>query len=224
VAIVIGVIIVVLVVMPIWGLVTEIRDNPQTLTKALEKRLQPMQLEKKAVELGVHLLPVVVEEGRALLESSEIEPVVREEINTFVENIRPALVTQAHRIGPKVGEAARAEGIKLEEELRSLFEQKLAADLQVIVEKQRTRIVAETGLSEQQMDDVLKTLREAAEKAAEDYALKIIDTEHVMAINDMLAELPPLERKMSEQELTDDLIEVLLALMKANLPTYEFDN
>ncbi len=205
-----------------WSLAKQVRESPQ-IREAFVEYVDRLRIGDKTTEVAQGIAPVYLEEIRGVLEETGFQEAATDELTRFVEDARPIVAQEMERIRPEVVASIEAQADKtyrrLETDLRARIEQKL----EDIVRGQLETLEEDADISEERFAEILEGLATANREALQNVVGKRWNrnNERLHRIHDLIAQLPPAP-DLSQQELQDEIVLCLVALLKGHLPEYEF--
>ena len=190
------------------------------LTQRGQQLYDRLQMKTTLPRLGQEVVPVYLEESKKMLEDLNVAEEVSKELQAILQDLQPVLTEQLDRARPRVEGLMKGEMAKAALELEKLVDKKVNEHLAAILAKQETAIQQETGLTETKVQQLVQDLQEAAQDAAQKLIMKRVERnmDHINKINEVLAEVPELPRKMTQDEMVEQLGLALLARVKFELP------
>jgi hypothetical protein len=193
------------------------------LQDRLQMEVNQMNLQSKLRTVAQEAAPAYLEEAQKVLRDMNLEEVAGEQFQLMVEELRPVLEAELQGARPRLAEMVVQERDLLMNDLQEMIERTVGGRLTEMVGQQSQRLVAETGVDDQTLTNVVGTLRDASLNAFRDMVEERAgDLEEEMNLaNEALVQIPPLPEGQRE-EVPLQLRNVLLNLLKLELPEYEF--
>jgi hypothetical protein len=198
-------------------------QNPEQLETAVKEQVKLMQLNRAARTIADRAGPDYWAEIEKLYAEMRLKDVVVEQLRLAYEGLRPVVGAHLARVRPEIVQALQAEGRQTLDELEGELQAVLQERLEQMVKEQVAAVREGTDVTEEQVEMILASMIEANEQALMNaieprWQEGEQELEQVAALAEALPELPPLP----ESALLDELGRVILALLRYELPEYEF--
>jgi len=222
VGVIVGLCIVGIYVLLFMGIVSGLRKSPD-FGAELKKRWDVMQLDKGLETIMQEVGPVALKEGLRVLQESDFRTAAVEELSKMYADLRPAVESEVARVSPRVSKAIEAQARQFQKDIQAKADKMLTDRLAAMIVKQEDRLGKEAGLTKEQAETIVKNMNLAAHKAVENIVARRLQSSRneIDSIITMLDKIPPLPEKMGQQQIVDETVKVLLALLKEGLPEYE---
>jgi len=211
----VGVTIVVIFVLLYWSLVRSIVQNPDQLRAAINTKIVPLQLGDKFRKVAVDSMPILQENLLKLWKDFGDDPKAKKMVAAmWEEDILPTMRSKVKNdVMPALRRALDDQREKFTEQLQEKLSAKVKDRIGAMAQKSQDTIQEGTDLTEAQLDEILKTLREAGESAAEKAVTSRLDTlqDEIEKLRDHREAL--LKRGSKEDREDADLVQVLLRLV-----------
>lgn len=224
-AVIVGLLIVLFFLNLLRGLVVDIQENPEGLQAALTQQLETLGLERKAEQVLRAAAPAYWEETQKALDELDLPQVASEQLQELVEELRPVLEQEIERVRPTLEVVLDAQAKETAAELQDLLQQKLGDRFADMIGAQQDRLGEQTGLTEDDLRQLVETLRDASGEAL----LTVLERRagdlevEIGKMDDLLAQIPGLPER-EQDAVAEDLFWVLIGLLRENLPVYVFED
>jgi len=200
-------------VMPV--LVSNLRE------KAAELELTPV-LAKEFGALMTDVGPVYMAGARETLEELGLMDEFTKAMKEHAEELSGAYRKELHRIAPEVMDALKQQQDELAQELSTWLEQRLRTELEASLRENQEYIQQQTDLEPEAVKEKLAGIVVAADEAIKGMVRARTDRFQgdLNEINKLLAQVP-LASEKDPDRLVDEMVRVLIQLLKEKIPAYE---
>jgi len=203
--------------------VAESKELPRTVLQRVEQ-LRLQDILTKVVEEAA---PVYLTEARELLKDMELPKVAQAELRLMLKDVEPVVRAELERVSPELQQMLLAQKDRTLKELQRRVERKLGDRLTTIVGRQQQRLETDLGLDEQKLATIVTNLQDACLGALGKVVERRVGNveEEMQRILKIVAEIPPLPQAAlaSRESVLNEMVRVLVALLKHNLPDYKVD-
>ncbi len=222
--VVVGFCIVAFIVLSLFGLFKDISKHPEELRAAAVERIKLLQFDRKAKLVADELMPVAGKEVLALVKELDLPSVLMQEAKLMLKDLEPVARRELERATPRLQELLETERGKLQGEMQTMLEGKLAEHFSESIGQNEQRL-ARLNLTEEKVAQIIESLKMASADALKDVLKPRVGDvgAQLEKISELLEWLPPLPEKLSEQDLLEQLRDVLLTLVKHRLPEFEVE-
>jgi hypothetical protein len=187
----------------------------------LQKQFEALRVQESLLKVLEEAGPAYWEETRELLTEMNLQEMLRPEMESAYEEIRPILLREAARVRPRLFTALEAEGQATLDQVETEMQQLLEDRLGRLIRRQESTIKQQVDLTPQQVEELLVNMVDANQQALLNVVAKRwqdsqSDFDRIRTLTTQFPELPP----MSEEELLKQTALVLVALMRYQLPEY----
>jgi len=201
----------------------EVISNTDKLQKAFMVHINSMQLDKKALQALKEAAPAYGDEARKLIADLKVPEKVSEQAQLMIKDLEPTFRAELERIRPRVLDMLNAQRDKTLKDLQTLLEKKVVDRVANLIGQQGEHLGTKLQITEQSVEKLLTSLRDASADAFTSMVQKRaseLSTELERCIK-VVAEIPPLP-EAEQQVVIEDLMSVLAAYLKEELPPYTF--
>jgi hypothetical protein len=240
----VGFCIVLFIVISIVNMGKDLVNRPQDLQKAFRQQIDALQLDRKATEVLDAAAPAYINEATQLVKDLQLPeklfaeakimvvdltPVLQQELNrlrprltAMVNDIEPVLRDQLDRIRPRVIAMLTAQQRRTVADLTKILQERVDNRFREIIARQGQRLQQGTDLNEEQLALYIENLRNAATDALTDMLQARAGNLEQELTNyvGLVAQIKPMKEPAEQTQLVGELISVLVALLKYNLPDY----
>ena len=221
----VGLCVVALYVLAFLNLGKRVAESKE-LPRIVLQRVEQLRLQDILVEVAEEAAPVYLEEARELLKDMELPKVAQEELRLMLKDVEPVVRAELERVAPELRHMLMAQKDRTLKELQRRVERKLGDRLTTIVGRQEQRLDT-LGLDEQKLAMIVTNLQDAALGALRKVVERRMGNveEEMQRILKIVAEIPPLPQAAlaTRESVANEMVLVLLALLKENLPEYDVD-
>ena len=221
----VGLCVVALYVLAFLNLGKRVAESKE-LPRIVLQRVEQLRLQDILVEVAEEAAPVYLAEARELLEDMELPKVAQEELRLMLKDVEPVVRAELERVAPELRHMLMAQKDRTLKELQRRVERKLGDRLTTIVGRQEQRLDT-LGLDEQKLAMIVTNLQDAALGALRKVVERRMGNveEEMQRILKIVAEIPPLPQAAlaTRESVANEMVLVLLALLKENLPEYDVD-
>ncbi len=221
--VVVGLVIVLGYLWLFYRVAKEIEKSPE-VRQAFVEYFERLELGKKAAEVAEGIAPTYLEEVRNVMEETGLQEAALQELQTFGEEARPIIREQMERVRPRLVKSIEAQADRTYRELETELRGQLEQRLRQMIRRQTETLQEDTELSEQQLSNLLDGLVAANRQALQNVIGRRWERNNarLQRIQDLILQFPPVPPNVPQEELQDQLGKCLLALLKENLPEYDF--
>jgi hypothetical protein len=198
--------------------------EPQRLGQMLQERLDRIQLDEGLQKVIKVAGPEYVAGARELLEGLDLPDIASRELQTMLKDLEPVLLAQIQRVRPRLEKMIETQKDKTLQDLEELLRASLGTRLADAVGRHEADLGEGTGLDAEGLAQLVMGLRDAStDGLAQVIMARRGNLEDEMKkMGALLSDIPPLPPQ-SQEAVLEDLGRVLVALLKENLPGYEFE-
>ncbi|MHC4591851.1 MAG: hypothetical protein ACYS8L_04040 [Planctomycetota bacterium] len=198
--------------------------EPQRLGQMLQERFDRIQLDEGLQTVIEVAGPEYLAGARELLEGLDLPDIASRELQTMLRDLEPVLLEQLQRVRPRLERMIEIQKDKTLQDLEGLLRASLGERLADAVGRHEADLGEGTGLDEEGLAQLVIGLQTAsADGLAQVIMARRGDLENEMKkMGALLSDIPPLPPQ-SQEAVLEDLGRVLVALLKENLPGYEFE-
>lgn len=222
----VGLCVVALYVLAFLNLAKSVAESEE-LPRIVQQRVQQLQLQDILIKVAEEAAPVYLAEARELLKDMELPKVAEEELRLMLRDVEPVVRAELERVAPELQQMVLAQKDRTLKELQRRLERKLGDRLTTIVGRQQQRLETDLGLNEQSLATLVTNLQDACLSALRKVVERRVGNveEEMQRILKIVAEIPPLPyaAQASRESVVHEMVRVLVALLKHNLPDYEVD-
>ena len=195
--------------------------QPDKFLPIIRERVEMLQLEHTLTKVAREAAPVYVAEGRKLLEDMDLPEVLKREFELARADIEPVARKELERVAPQLEKMLTTQKEKTLTEMQSRLEKKLGDRLSSTVRRQETRLKV-GGLNQESLALLVTNLQDACLNALRTVVEKRMGNVRgeMDKIVKEVAQLPPLPAS-SREAVLHEMVLVLVALLRENLPAYE---
>ncbi len=222
--VVVGLVIVLLYLWAYWSLALSLAQSEDLKTQ-FEQQFEQLQIGQNLQMVFKETGPTFREELLKLIEEMGLQETISNELNAFAEDVQPIAREQFNRVAPQLTGALQMAAQDVLAELRTELRELLEDRLTGMIREHETMIAEQAQLSEDDLRLVVSKIIEANHLALFNVLEKRWgegkqDFEEILAL---IEQFPPLPDDKTEEQIVDQSVKVLLALMKEQLPTYKFE-
>lgn len=198
--------------------------NPDLWRPLIENRatffMENNRFADKLPEAVQEVGPVYVEEVQRMAEELQLGDTLTKEFNDLFEQMEPIIRREFERAWPAFNDMILAEVEQAQADIEKLLDEKLNERLARILAEQELTIEQKAGLTKRQIREFRANLEQCAQEAASALIMSRVEKRMALIdrINELLTEVPPLERPMTQDEMIEQLGLALLARVKYELP------
>ncbi len=208
----------------IWGLILPMASQPERLQKAIQQHLTTMQLDKKAVQAIETAAPAYLQEAQKMASDLKVLEKVQEQARQMIADLEPTFRAELENMKPRVIAMFNTQKEQTLSQLQDLLQKKIVDRVRDLLSQQGERLQAQTDLDEAGVEKILANLRDASTEAFTNMVRKRAGNleKEITDCVAVVAQIPALPEAKQEKVL-DDLMAVLAALVKEELPSYTFE-
>jgi hypothetical protein len=220
-AVIVGFCIVAFFVWQILGLGSNIIKHPEDLQREVTKHVELMNLEQKATEIVEKTAPAYMEQIQTLfLKDKELHDAVSEQADALFKEAEPIIRQEAVRLRPRLEKIVQRQADRTV--AQDTLQKTLSGRLASIMEDQSGELAGHAALSPEQLAVVAEKLQNGLRGAVGfvwEKRTKGLDDE-MNAINELISQIPDRDPQLTPEETYKDIMLVLVAILREELPTY----
>jgi hypothetical protein len=223
-AVIVGLCMVAFFVLQILNMGRSIIENPEELEREATKQIELLDLDKKVTEIAEKALPAYAKEVETLfLEDKELQSAASAELSALLKDLEPVITEELARMRPRLEEMLEKQADRTLQAIEATLEQSLSQRLALIMEDNSGQLAGQAQLTPERLAEVADQLQSGLQGAVQIvWQRRAGNLEAEMnAINELVAQIPDRDPQLTPEETYKDIMLVLVALMREELPPYD---